>query len=171
MIARLAKARAAASARFRARLARVSRRQLRPRPLIAHEEVRSGRNSQDDRSWPRYLSALPEDARAVLEPLPTATNQGGRARKGQWRLSFPQRKKPFVDWLMGWTGGEDPLVQVDLRFPTREAAERYCERLNLPYDVHEPPRAHTEPVNKQRFQLDDAPIAGWPDVTLARDRS
>ena len=123
MIGRLAKARAAASARLRARLARVSRRQLRSGPLIAHEEVRSGRNSQDDRSWLRYLSALPEDARAVLEPLPTATNQGGRARKGQWRLSFPQRKKPFVDWLMGWTGGEDPLVQVDLRFPTREAAE------------------------------------------------
>ena len=83
MIARLAKARAAASARFRARLARVSRRRLRPGPLIIREEVRSGRNSQDDRSWLRYLSALPEDARAVLEPLPTATNQGGRARKGQ----------------------------------------------------------------------------------------
>ncbi len=92
MIGRLAKARAAASARLRARLARVSRRQLRSGPLIAHEEVRSGRNSQDDRSWLRYLSALPEDARAVLEPLPTATNQGGRARKGQWRLSFPQRR-------------------------------------------------------------------------------
>ena len=69
MIARLAKARAAASARFRARLARVSRRRLRPGPLIIREEVRSGRNSQDDRSWLRYLSALPEDARAVLEPL------------------------------------------------------------------------------------------------------
>jgi len=41
----------------------------------------------------------------------------------------------------------------------------------LPYDVHEPPRAHTAPVNKQRFQLDDAPIAGWPDATLAQDRS
>lgn len=82
MIARLAEARAAASARFSARLARRSPRRLHPQPLMPHEEVRSGRNSQDDRSGLRHLSALPEDARAVIEPLPTATNQGGRARQG-----------------------------------------------------------------------------------------
>lgn len=126
-----------------------------------------GRNAQDDRWWLRYLSALPDDARAVIEPLPIATNQSGRARKDQWRLRFQQRKKPFVDWLMGWTGGEDPLPHIDLRFPTREAAERYCERLNLPYDVHEPSRAHFQPINKQRFQLDDSPIKGWPGGTAA----
>lgn len=122
----------------------------------------------NDRSWLRYLSVLPEDARAIIEPMPTATNLIGRARKGQWRLHFPQRKKPFVDWLTGWSGGEDPLVQIELRFPTREAAERYCERLNLPCSIHKPPRTHTEPINKQRFQFDDAPILGWPKGNSAQ---
>lgn len=72
---------------------------------------------------------------------------------------------------MGWTGGEDPLVQATFASPPARRQSGYCERLNLPYDVHEPPRAHTGPVNKQRFQFDDALIAGWPDATLAQDRS
>lgn len=135
---------------------------LAPPPALYDGTTGRGRNSQDDRWWLRYLSALPDDARAVIEPLPIATNQSGRARKGQWRLRFQQRKKPFVDWLMGWTGGEDPLAHIDLRFPTREAAERYCERLDLPYDVHQPPRSEFRPVNKQRFQLDNPPLTGWP---------
>jgi hypothetical protein len=30
---------------------------------------------------------------------------------------FERRSPPFIDPLMGWTGGKDPLVQLELRFP------------------------------------------------------
>ncbi|WP_415640344.1 NADH dehydrogenase ubiquinone Fe-S protein 4 [Sphingomonas paucimobilis] len=162
MRSRFARYRAQLPARLRARLNRQLGQRRSPAEPSHDANASHDRNSPVDRWWLRYLSSLPEDARAVIEPLPTATNQGGRARKNQWRLRFQQRKKPFVDWLMGWTGGEDPLVHIDLRFPSREAAIRYCERLDLPYEVHEPPPATITPVNKQRFELDDAPVLEWP---------
>ena len=51
-------------------------------------------------------------------------NQAGRAREGTWRLRFAERWRPRIDPLTGWTGGGDPLAQIELRFPDREAAER-----------------------------------------------
>jgi hypothetical protein len=71
-------------------------------------------------------SAFPPDAVAIIEPMPIATNEGGRARRGQWRVRFEPRCPPFVDPLTGWTGGRDPLAHVELRFHDRDAAERYC---------------------------------------------
>lgn len=50
---------------------------------------------------------------------------------------------------MGWTGGDETLVQVCLTFPTREAAERYARReglsyvVRLPVDRREPPKELT----------------------------
>ena len=76
-------------------------------------------------------SAFPSDAVAIIEPMPIATNQGGRARRGQWRVRFEPRFPPFVDPLTGWTGGRDPLAHVELRFHDRDAAERYCRSAGL----------------------------------------
>jgi len=110
------------------------------------------------------LSALPDDAVAVIEPYPIGTNQGGRARKGEWRLRFLPRKKPFVDPLTGWTGGSDPLVHVNLRFPDRKSAERYCQRLGVRYETREPPPSSKwKPVIKQAFELQALPpLCCWP---------
>ena len=63
------------------------------------------RNSRDDTSWLRYLSSLPEDAVAIIEPLEAGTGHPGRARKGKWRLRFEGRKKPFVDHFTGGRAG------------------------------------------------------------------
>ncbi|WP_253717881.1 NADH dehydrogenase ubiquinone Fe-S protein 4 [Sphingomonas sp. AP4-R1] len=82
-----------------------------------------------------WSSALPPDARAIVEPMPVATNQGGRARRGQWRVRFAPRVPPFVDPLTGWTGGCDPLIQIELHFPDRASAERYCRRERLRFTV------------------------------------
>ncbi|WP_237241396.1 MULTISPECIES: NADH dehydrogenase ubiquinone Fe-S protein 4 [Sphingomonadaceae] len=68
---------------------------------------------------------------AIIEPMPIATNQGGRARRGQWRVRFEPRCPPFIDPLTGWTGGRDPLAHVELRFQDRGAAERYCRSTGL----------------------------------------
>jgi hypothetical protein len=78
------------------------------------------------RTGPSHASALPPNAVAIIEPVPVAVNQAGRAVTGAWRLRFAERWRPRVDPLTGWTGGGDPLAQIELRFPDREAAERYC---------------------------------------------
>ena len=81
-------------------------------------------------------AAFPNDARAIVEPVPRAVNQGGRAHRGTWRVCFRPRYAPRVDPLTGWLGGGDPLATIDLRFPDRTSAIGYCERQRLPFDLH-----------------------------------
>jgi hypothetical protein len=78
-------------------------------------------------------STFPPDTVAVIEPVPIGLNQGGRRMRGRWRVRFDPRQPPFVDPLTGWTGGADPLAHVELHFPDREAAERYCRSTGLPF--------------------------------------
>lgn len=81
-------------------------------------------------------SALPLDARAIVEPVPTATNQRAQARRGGWRVRFQPRWGPSADPLTGWTGGGDPLDTIELRFPDRLSAEAYCRRRGLAFTSH-----------------------------------
>lgn len=89
----------------------------------------------NDNGTPAPASALPPDALAIIEPVPVATNQSGRAQRGKWRLRFAARARPFVDPLTGWNGGCDPLAHLELRFPRREAAELYCRGQQLRFEV------------------------------------
>src|SRR3546814_6756898 len=98
-------------------------------------EARASAANDNRKSGPSYTSALPCDALAFIEPVPMAVNQAGRARADMWRLRFAERRRPRVDSLTGWTGGGDPLAQIELRFPDREAAERYCQREGVPFEV------------------------------------
>jgi hypothetical protein len=43
--------------------------------------------------------------------------------------------RPVIEPLMGWTGGDDTLIQVKLTFPTREAAVAYAERQGLTFVI------------------------------------
>lgn len=123
-------------------------------------------------------SALPPDALAIVEPLPIATNQGGRARRGQWRVRFAPRMPPFVDPLTGWTGGSDPLANLVLRFPDRESAERFCRRQGIRFETRQPPRRpHASSVT--RVCEPTPPVCCWPtgphalccgDYPIARGR-
>lgn len=76
-------------------------------------------------------TAFPSDAHAIVEPVPVATNQGGRALRSRWRVRFRSRWGPSADPLMGWTGGGDPLDTIELRFSDRQSAEDYCRRQGL----------------------------------------
>ncbi|QJU58211.1 hypothetical protein HL653_10765 [Sphingomonas sp. AP4-R1] len=107
-------------------------RDLRPGPICRGVRPATAANDNGLAGW---SSALPPDARAIVEPMPVATNQGGRARRGQWRVRFAPRVPPFVDPLTGWTGGCDPLIQIELHFPDRASAERYCRRERLRFTV------------------------------------
>ena len=88
----------------------------------------------------RQQSALPADAVAVIEPTSRSVTQAGKARNRAWLLRFRPHGRAYVDPLTGWTGSDDPLAHLALRFPTREAAIRYAERHGLAFELREPGR-------------------------------
>jgi hypothetical protein len=58
-----------------------------------------------------------------------------KARPNGWRLGFERRSAPFAEPLMGWTGSDDMMSEVELEFPTLESALRYADRQGLPYVI------------------------------------
>lgn len=58
-----------------------------------------------------------------------------RVSRRPWLLVFERKVPPVIDYLMGYTGGSDTLSQVELRFPSREAAITYAESQKLNYTV------------------------------------
>lgn len=80
-------------------------------------------------------SPFPKDAVAHIYTPSRSVVTSGKAGMNGWRLVFERRTPPFIEPLMGWTGGDDTLAQVELEFRTREAAVRYAERQGLRYTV------------------------------------
>jgi hypothetical protein len=107
-------------------------------------------------------SALPPDAEAVIEPVPVATSQSGRARAGEWRLWFKPRRAPTVDPLTGWMRGVDPLAHVTLRFASREAAERFCTRQGIKFEARPAAPRRPRPIPARSGLEDAPPLCCWP---------
>ena len=61
--------------------------------------------------------------------------QSGRYGTGIWMLEYnpadPQRPDP----LMGWAGSADTRRQLNLKFPTLEAAKAYADKNGIDYTV------------------------------------
>lgn len=61
--------------------------------------------------------------------------QSGRYGTGIWTLEYnpadPQRPDP----LMGWAGSTDTRRQLNLKFPTLEAAKAYADKNGIDYTV------------------------------------
>jgi hypothetical protein len=97
------------------------------------------RPSNDNRR--RHLSfdrsLFPEDAVAQIYKPARSVTTSGNARANGWRLVFERRDAPFIEPLMGYTGGGDTLTQVELEFPTLQSAIRYAERQGLSYRAEE----------------------------------
>lgn len=83
-------------------------------------------------------TSFPLGAKAIIEPLALATS-GGRRRQNRWRVRFAPRWGPVADPLMGWIGGGDPLATIELRFPDRASAERYCQTQGLIFECRSVP--------------------------------
>jgi hypothetical protein len=103
------------------------------------EQAKSAAERWRDRAGPPRLavrSVFPSDAVAMIyKPAPSPTTSA-RARKPQWKLRFERRMPPYVEPLMGWTADDDTLAsQVELGFPTLEAAIGYARRQALNYAV------------------------------------
>lgn len=82
-------------------------------------------------------SIFPEDAVAHIYKPGRSVMTSGKARTKGWRLVFERHTAPFIEPLMGRTSGDDTLTQVELNFPTLDAAVRYAERQRLNYVVQE----------------------------------
>ncbi len=78
----------------------------------------------------------------IFRPAKTAI-QSGRRKTKDWVVEFEPRSRVEADRLIGWNGSDDTNRQVQLRFPTKEAAISYCRRENLTFQVFEP---HTRVV-------------------------
>src|SRR5205823_3763869 len=73
--------------------------------------------------------------RAVIYKPAKSAMTSGRAGARRWLLEFEPQSPPFIEPLMGWTGSTDPLQQVRLTFPSREAAVAYAQRQGVDYEV------------------------------------
>lgn len=72
---------------------------------------------------------------------PKNAMQSGKARLGDWILEFAPAEARQADPLMGWTGSGDTQVQVQLKFPSAEAAQAYAAKHGIAAEVHgSPPR-------------------------------
>lgn len=73
----------------------------------------------------------------IYRPAKVAT-QSGRAKALHWVLSWEPASRRQADPLIGWIGSDDTQQQVQLTFPTKEAAIAYARRKGVEYRVFEP---------------------------------
>jgi len=65
--------------------------------------------------------------------------QSGKARVDEWVLEFEQSEARRADPLMGWTGSGDTQAQVQLKFPSKDAAKAYADKYGITTRVHATP--------------------------------
>jgi hypothetical protein len=80
----------------------------------------------------------------IYQPAKTAT-QSGRAKTRHWLLEMEPRSRKEADPLCGWLGSDDTEQQVQLRFPTKEAAIAYARRQGIDYRFYDPHRRVVRP--------------------------
>jgi hypothetical protein len=104
-------------------------------------------------------STFPADAIAVIYRPARSAMTSGTANSRKWKLRFERRSPPFVEPLMGWTGGDDTLAQVEMTFPSAQAAIAYAHRQGLEFVLQEPADRH---VSTLKLDERDRRTAGYP---------
>jgi hypothetical protein len=105
-----------------------------------HERDRSGWQTKpetviDKSPAHRVMTPLlPTGPAVIYKPARSAMTSGRRGTK-RWVLQFERRRPLRIEPLMGWTGGDDPMAHVELKFGSLRSAIRYAERLGLSYSV------------------------------------
>jgi len=70
-----------------------------------------------------------------IRPRFKSSMQSGRAQENMWILEYEPRVGQRPDPLTGWAGSSDTRGQVNMSFPTLEAAKAYAEKHDLTYHV------------------------------------
>ncbi len=68
---------------------------------------------------------------ARIYQRPKNAMQSGKARTDEWVLEFVPSEKRDADPLMGWAGSGDTQTQIELTFPTLEAARAYAAKKGI----------------------------------------
>jgi hypothetical protein len=121
-------------------------------------------SAANDNTSPSSLerrSPLPAEAIAYIYKPALSPMTSAKAAPKTWRLRFERRTPPVIEPLMGYTGGDDTLTQVELSFPSLHAAIRYAERNGLTYQV----ARHGNNKDEVRAK---AGANAFSDATLAR---
>jgi hypothetical protein len=107
----------------------------------------------------RWRASLPRRHVVIYQPAKSAMTSGRAATK-RWLLEYEPQSAPFIEPLMGWTGSADPMAQMRLTFPSREAAVAYAERQGLDYEVRESTGSGEVRVGAAKPQSQPMPL--WP---------
>ena len=73
---------------------------------------------------------------ARIYQRPKNAMQSGKALVDQWILDFAPAQAKRPDPLTGWAGSGDMQQQVQLKFPTQEAAQAYADKYGIDAVVH-----------------------------------
>jgi hypothetical protein len=73
----------------------------------------------------------------IYRPAKSAT-QSGWAKTRRWVLEMEPKARKEPDPLCGWLGSDDTEQQLQLHFPTKEAALAYARRQGIEYRLSEP---------------------------------
>lgn len=76
-------------------------------------------------------------AARIYQPAKTATSSG-RAKTRYWLLEMEPVDRKTIDPLCGWSGSGDTAQQLQLKFPTKEAALAYAKRNGIEARVFTP---------------------------------
>ena len=72
---------------------------------------------------------------ARISELERKSTQSGKARAGTWLLEFERSEPQRPDPLTGWNGSGDTNPQVQIAFPSKDAAIAYCDKHGLQYHL------------------------------------
>ena len=73
----------------------------------------------------------------IYSPAKTAM-QSGKNKTGEWVLEYEPETARKVETMMGYTSSSDMNSQIKLKFSTLEAAENYCTKNKIAYQVFQP---------------------------------
>ena len=76
-------------------------------------------------------------AARLYQPAKTATSSG-RAKTRFWILEMEPEVRKSVDPLCGWSGSGDTRQQIQLKFPTKDAALAYAKRNGVEVQISAP---------------------------------
>ena len=70
----------------------------------------------------------------IYQPTKSAM-QSGRSKSEEWMLEFPRNSVALPDRLMGWQSSSDTTRTIHLKFPSKEDAIAYAEKMGMTYHV------------------------------------
>lgn len=76
---------------------------------------------------------------ARIYKRPKSSMQSGKALTDEWVLDFVPAEAKKPDPLMGWAGSGDTRQQVQLTFPSCDAAQAYAARYAIAARIHKVP--------------------------------